>query len=81
MDYAFLSQYYPVALVKDICPGNVKNFFVFNHIYTAKFEEPFSCDEEILKKYARCIHILDDRFLDDCNFSLDDERLFISMKI
>ncbi|WP_295089055.1 hypothetical protein [Ruminococcus sp.] len=40
------------------------------------FDESFSCDEEILRKYAPFKTILDDSFLDDVNFALDDERLF-----
>lgn len=75
--YAFISQYYPAALVKDNCPEPVKNILKYNHILTAKFEEPFSCEEDILKKYVRSGQIIiDDRFLDNCDFSFDDERLF-----
>lgn len=73
--YAYVSQFYPAALVKDNCPKQVKEVFKDNNIYTAKFKEPFSCDENVLKKYAQDKTILDDRFLDDCNFSLDDTRL------
>lgn len=74
--YAFISQLYPVALIKKDCPKSVIKIFMDSNVYIAKFEESFSCDEEILKKYAPYKKILDDRFLDDCNFSFDDERLF-----
>ena len=47
-----------------------------------RFDESFSCDEEILRKYAPFKRIMDDRFLDDGDFSPDDERLsFIYDKI
>lgn len=75
--YAYVSQFFPVALVKETCPESVKNILIENGIYIAKFDEPFSCEEDILKKYVRSGQIIiDDRFLDDCNFSPDDERLF-----
>ena len=72
----FLSRYYPVALIKDICPKIIIKTLEKSNIYIELFDEPFSCDEEILKKYAPFTKILDDRFLDDGNFSLDDELLF-----
>lgn len=75
--YAYISQFYPVALVKDNCPKSVKTALEKNNIYIAEFDEPFSCEENILEKYVRGGQIIiDDRFLDDCNFSFDDERLF-----
>lgn len=74
--YAFFSRFYPVALVKDECTKEVISLFQDNSILIAKFQEPFSCDEEVLKKYARCKNILDDRFLNDCDFTLEDDRLF-----
>lgn len=76
MIYAFVSQFYPVAVVKKDCPESVTKVFMDNSIYIAKFQEPFSCDEKILKKYARYKNILDDRFLNDGGFLQDDERLF-----
>ena len=63
-----------MALIKKDCPKSVIKIFL--DIYIAKFEESFSCDEKILKEYAPYKKILDDRFLEDCNFSFDDERLF-----
>lgn len=75
--YAFISQYYPAALVKDNCPGPVKNILKYNRILMGRFEEPFSCDEGVLKKYVRSGQIIiDDRFLDNGDFSPDDEQLF-----
>lgn len=73
--YAYVSKYYPVALVKNHCPKSITNVFIDNNISIAEFKEPFCCKEKVLKKYARGKNILDDRFLDDCNFALDDERL------
>lgn len=75
--YAYVSQFFPAALVKETCPEPVKNILIENGIYIAKFDEPFSCEEDILKKYVRNGQIIiDDRFLDNCDFSFDDERLF-----
>ena len=73
--YAYISQFYPVALVMKNCPKSVIKLFKKNSIYTVIFKEPFSCDEKVLKKYARGKNILDDRFLDNCDFAIDDERL------
>ena len=39
------------------------------------FDERFSCDEEVLRRYAPFNMVLDDRFLDDGDCALDDERL------
>ena len=74
--YGYLSVLYPVALIMDNCPEFIINDLKKNNILIAKFEEPFSCSEEVLKLYTSDVNILDDRFLDDCNFELDDERLY-----
>ncbi len=74
--YGFVSVYYPVALLKENCPQRVINELQKNGIFIECFDEPFSCSEEVLKKYAPAKRILDDRFLNDCNFSLNDDRLF-----
>lgn len=74
--YAFFSKRYPVALVKENCPELIVYMLKKCGILIAPFDSVFSCDEAILKRYAPHIIMLDDRFLDDCNFSLDDEKLF-----
>ena len=72
----YLSRYYPVAILKDCCPEKLIKILRDYNVFIEFFDEPFSCDEDILRKYAPFTIILDDRFLDDGNFSLDDERLF-----
>ena len=74
--YAFFSKRFPVALVKENCPELIVYTLKKCGVLIAPFDSVFSCDEAILKRYAPHIIMLDDRFLDDCNFSLDDERLF-----
>lgn len=74
--FAFVSQIYPVALIKKECPEIIIQFLKDNNIHIADFREPFSCDEEVLRKYKFGKNILDDRFLDNDDFSLDDDRLF-----
>ena len=73
---AFFSKRFPVALVKENCPELIVCTLKKCGVLIAPFASVFSCDEAILKRYAPHIIMLDDRFLDDCNFSLDDERLF-----
>ncbi len=72
----YLSRYFPVAILKDYCPKELINILRNYNVFIEFFDEPFSCDEDVLRKYAPFTRILDDRFLDDGNFSLDDERLF-----
>lgn len=72
----YLSRYYPVAILKDYCPEKLINILRNYNVFIEFFDESFSCDEDVLRKYAPFTRILDDRFLDDGNFSLDDERLF-----
>ncbi|MDE6593871.1 MAG: hypothetical protein K2K57_12530 [Oscillospiraceae bacterium] len=78
--YAFISEFYPIAFVMSGCLESVKTILKDNNIYIAKFEEPFYCEEDVLKQFIKGTKggqiIIDDRFLDDCNFSSDDERLF-----
>ena len=74
--YAFFSRMYPVALIKQNCPESVLYMLKKCGVLITLFDSIFSCDAEILKQYAPDRNILDDSFLDDCNFSLDDERLY-----
>lgn len=73
---AYFSQYFPVALILSNCREDILDVFKTCNVITTKFEEPFECDEEILKKYAPDITILDDRFLNDINFNPEDERMY-----
>lgn len=72
----YLSQYYPVAILDTNCRNDLLKLLSELKISIANFEEPFCCDENILKKYAPYTQIIDDRFLEKEDFSLDDERLY-----
>lgn len=74
--FAFFSKMYPVALIKQKCPESVLNMLKKYGVLIAPFDSVFSCDATILKQYAPDRNILDDRFLTEEDFSLDDERLF-----
>ena len=58
------------------CPKRERVKYEERELVHYSFDESFSCDEEILRKYAPFERILDDRFLDDGDFSPDDERLY-----
>ncbi len=74
--HGYISQHYPVALIKDSCNASIIEFLTNNNIEIAMLEEPFSCEEEILKKYSPSTRFLDDRFLENEDFKIDDERLW-----
>lgn len=58
------------------CPATEIEKFEDRELHIPRFYGSFSCDEEILGKYAPFQRILDDRFLDDGEFDLDDDRLY-----
>ncbi|MDE7121735.1 MAG: hypothetical protein K2O42_06205 [Oscillospiraceae bacterium] len=70
---AFISRYHPVALVMEECPACFLTILKRHGICIAEMHNVFSCDEAILKQYAPDKFILDDRFLEDENFSFDHE--------
>ncbi|MCI5751754.1 MAG: hypothetical protein MR038_04635 [Oscillospiraceae bacterium] len=72
--YGYLSCRYPVALLTKYCPKNIAAFLDFSKILLTDFEEPLSCDENILKQYVPDRHVFDEGFLDGCDYSFDDER-------
>lgn len=72
--YGYLSCRYPVALLTKYCPKNLAAFLDFNKILITDFEEPLSCDENILKQYVPDKKVFDEGFLDNCDYSFDDER-------
>ena len=74
--YGYLSQHYPVAIVNNNCRDDLLKILNELSISIAHFNEPFCCDESILKKYAPYTQIIDDRFLESTDFSLDDDRLY-----
>jgi len=75
-NYGFLSVYFPVALLMENCPDNVRNLLKDNNIFIDDFSRKCSCDEEILKKYAPELYppIIDDRKLLDGRISFDSDE-------
>lgn len=74
--YGYLSVDYPVALIKENCPDVIKSVLTENNILFTELEEPMCCNEDILRKYVctRRRVIDESAFLNDGNFSFDDER-------
>jgi hypothetical protein len=58
------------------CPTIEIKKFEDRELHIPRFYGSFSCDEEILRKYAPFKRILDDRFLDGGEFDLKDDRLY-----
>lgn len=73
--YGFLSVVFPVALLAENCPDNVRQLLAENGILTGDFNRKCSCDEEILKKYVPRpnVPIIDDRKLLDGRISFDSD--------
>ncbi|MDE6665842.1 MAG: hypothetical protein K2K14_06605 [Ruminococcus sp.] len=77
-DCGFLSRHFPVALLMENCPDNVRNLLKNNNIFTNNFSRRCSCDEEILKQYAsEELSIVDDRKLLDGRISFDSKEFEI----
>ena len=74
--YGYLSKNYPVALIKENCPDIIKSVLAENNILFTEFEEPMSCNEDILRNYVcRSRRIINENiFLNNGDFSFDDER-------
>ncbi|MDE5833949.1 MAG: hypothetical protein K2H26_00350 [Ruminococcus sp.] len=71
--YGYISVEYPVALIKENCPEIIKNILAENNILFTELEEPMCCNEDILRKYVER-HVIDENiFLNDGDFSFDNE--------
>jgi len=72
--YGYLCAEYPVALLTKHCPDELINFFdEFKILHTA-LEEPMSCNENILQQYVHDKMVFDECFVNNCDYSFDDER-------
>lgn len=73
--YGFLSYRFPVAILMENCPDNIRNLLKDNNILTGDFHRRCSCDEDILKQYApkSNLPIIDDRKLLDGRISFDSQ--------
>lgn len=72
--FGYLSHEYPVALLFDECPHEVKELLKEKQVLLDKYNDNYSCDENILKNYIdEDIIMLDDRFLSDETILFDEE--------
>jgi len=78
--YGYLSLEYPIALLSENCPDKLKSLLSENGILHSLWEEPLSCDENILKQYVHDKIVFDEHFVDSCDYSFDDERFFWLMQ-
>mgnify|MGYP003408989954 FL=1 len=74
--YGFICASYPVALLTEYCPEVLERTLDESGILHTEFVEPMRCDEEILRKFVPQRIIFDESFMDNCDFSFDDERFF-----
>lgn len=77
--YGYISKYYPVALLKGNCPEYIKAVLAENNILFTELSEPMSCDENILREYVDHMKVFDENFVDNCDYSYDDERFEMLM--
>ena len=78
--YGFLCAEYPVALLTEYCPYELKSLFDELGILNTALEEPMSCDENILRQYISYPMVFDETFIDRCDYSCDDERFAMVLK-
>lgn len=78
--YGYLSSEYPIALLSERCPDKLKQILDENKILYTELIEPLSCDENILRQYVHHKMVFDERFLDNCDYSFDDERFYLVME-
>lgn len=74
--YGFICTSYPVALLTEYCSEELKQILDENGILHTELVEPMCCDEEILRKYVPHHIVFDESFMDNGDFSFDDERFF-----
>ena len=70
--FGFLCVKYPVALLTEHCPAELRNLLHDNGIICAELHEPMCCDENILRQYVTK-PVFDERFLDSA-YGFDDDR-------
>ncbi|MDO5558751.1 MAG: hypothetical protein Q4F95_04045 [Oscillospiraceae bacterium] len=73
----YLSKKYPVALLYIKCPQKVKELLKDNKILVDEYNDRYSCDENILKKYVDNVVMIDDRFLYDDKIPFDVDKFLI----
>lgn len=76
--YGYLSSKFPVALLMETCPDEIRKILSINGISTEQYCTRYSCDAEVLKRYVDNIELIDDSFLYDANQPFD-EALFLKI--
>ena len=74
--YGFICAEYPIALLSIHCPAELKQLLDELCILNTELIEPMHCDEEILKLFVPRQIVFDESFMDNGDFSFDDERFF-----
>lgn len=72
--YGYLHCRYPLMLCKNCCPADLLQCLSDHKIMQTALEEPMCCDETVLRLFVSTDRILDERFLDNCDYSCEDER-------
>ncbi len=72
--FGHLSREFPAALLYENCPQEIKDILAEDDILFTELEEPMCCDEAVLKRYVHSRKVIDERFLENEDFSHDDER-------
>lgn len=73
----YLSKKYPVALLYEKCPQEIKEYLKRKEILFDEYRDSYSCDENILKQYIDDVIMIDDRFLYDETIPFDEEKFLM----
>ena len=80
--YGFICASYPVALLTEYCPEGLKQILDEVEVLHTELVEPMRCDENILRQYVSQRILFDESFMDNGDFSPDDERfLWVCQKL
>lgn len=71
--FGCLSKQYPIALLCESCPNNIKDYILHEKILIDEYRDRYSCEKKVLKQYVNDVIMLDDRFLYNESFPFDDE--------
>ena len=75
--YGFICASFPVALLTEYCPEVLKQILDETGVLHTELAEPMRCDEEILRQYVPHCTVIDESFMDNDDFSPDDERFLL----
>ena len=77
-DYGYLSARFPIAVLMKGCPIIICKLLSEKGVIIEEYNERYSCEEKILRKYVDDIILIDDRFLYDENIPYNEE-LFLKI--